>query len=71
MYALDNVDNSRRLFMALVPFRIFNTNNLWINMKAIERVVEECTLHMEVIINPKVRYIIGGIEASRIEIGLD
>ena len=36
--------------------RIFNTNNLWINLKAVQRVIEEETLHMEIIVNPKVKY---------------
>ncbi len=34
--------------------RIFNTNNLWIKLKAIEEAVENKTLHMEVIVNHKV-----------------
>ena len=34
-------------------FRIFNTNNLWVSLEAIKRVVEEKTLHMEIIVNPK------------------
>jgi len=36
--------------------RVFNTNNLWINLKAIERVVEDASLHMEIIVNHKVTY---------------
>jgi hypothetical protein len=35
--------------------RIFNTNNLWINLQAIKRVVEDKSLHMEIIVNNKVR----------------
>lgn len=38
----------------LFNFRIFNTNNLWISLEAIKRNVEERTLHMEIIVNPKV-----------------
>lgn len=34
--------------------RIFNTNNLWINLPAVKRVIEEKTLHMEIIVNNKV-----------------
>ena len=34
--------------------RIFNTNNLWINMKAMQHVLEERVLEMEIIVNPKV-----------------
>ena len=35
-------------------FRIFNTNNLWMKLAAIKRLVEEDKMHMEVIINNKV-----------------
>jgi UDP-N-acetylglucosamine pyrophosphorylase len=35
--------------------RIFNTNNLWINLPAIKRVVEDKTLNMEIIVNNKVK----------------
>ena len=34
--------------------RIFNTNNLWMNLKAVNRLVKESKLHMEVIVNNKV-----------------
>ena len=34
--------------------RIFNTNNLWTNLRAVERVMAAGTLTMEVIVNPKV-----------------
>lgn len=34
--------------------RIFNTNNLWINLSAIKRTIEDQTLHMEIIVNNKV-----------------
>ncbi|RNA31950.1 UTP--glucose-1-phosphate uridylyltransferase isoform X2 [Brachionus plicatilis] len=45
----ENVDE----FKSVSKFKIFNTNNLWINLKAIERVIEEETLHMEIIVNNK------------------
>lgn len=45
----DNVDE----FKSVSKFKIFNTNNLWINLEAIKRNVEERTLHMEIIVNPK------------------
>lgn len=35
--------------------RIFNTNNLWISLAAMKRVTLDGTLHMEIILNPKVR----------------
>ena len=34
--------------------RIFNTNNLWVNLKAIQRLLTKNQLHMEVIVNQKV-----------------
>merc|ERR1712223_1156504 len=40
-------------FKSVKKFPVFNTNNLWINLPAIKRIVEEGTLDMEVIVNPK------------------
>lgn len=40
-------------FKSVSKFKIFNTNNLWINLKAIKRVVEKKELQLEVIVNPK------------------
>ncbi|PVD26403.1 hypothetical protein C0Q70_14079 [Pomacea canaliculata] len=40
-------------FKSVSKFKIFNTNNLWVSLGAIKRVVEEATLHMEIIVNPK------------------
>lgn len=34
-------------------FKIFNTNNLWINLKALKRVMEVEGMELEIIINPK------------------
>jgi len=45
----DRVDE----FKSVNKFKIFNTNNLWIKLKAMKRVVEENTLNMEIIVNPK------------------
>ncbi|CAF0749041.1 unnamed protein product [Adineta ricciae] len=45
----ENVDE----FKSVSKFRIFNTNNLWINLPAIKRVVEDQSLHMEIIVNLK------------------
>ncbi|CAL1541637.1 unnamed protein product [Lymnaea stagnalis] len=45
----DHVDE----FKSVSKFKIFNTNNLWISLDAIKRNVEEATLHMEIIVNPK------------------
>lgn len=46
----DHVDE----FKSISKFKIFNTNNLWINLRAVERVVETECLHMEIIVNHKV-----------------
>jgi len=40
-------------FKSVNKFRIFNTNNLWVSLPAMKRVMEEKTLHMEIIVNPK------------------
>ena len=41
-------------FKSVKKFNVFNTNNLWINIQAIKRVIEQNTLDMEVIVNSKV-----------------
>ncbi|XP_050909949.1 UTP--glucose-1-phosphate uridylyltransferase-like [Lathyrus oleraceus] len=41
-------------FKSIEKFKIFNTNNLWVNLKAIKRLVEADALKMEIIPNPKV-----------------
>ncbi|KAJ3274426.1 UTP-glucose-1-phosphate uridylyltransferase [Terramyces sp. JEL0728] len=40
-------------FKSIKKFKIFNTNNLWVNLKAIKRVVENQELSMEIIVNHK------------------
>ncbi|KAJ3197196.1 UTP-glucose-1-phosphate uridylyltransferase [Irineochytrium annulatum] len=40
-------------FKSIKKFKIFNTNNLWVSIKAIKRVVEEKKLNMEIIVNLK------------------
>ncbi|KAL2252621.1 UNVERIFIED_CONTAM: UTP--glucose-1-phosphate uridylyltransferase [Sesamum indicum] len=40
-------------FKSIEKFKIFNTNNLWINLQAIKRLVEADALKMEIIPNPK------------------
>ena len=39
-------------FMSVKKFNVFNTNNLWISLPAIQRVVRENKLEMEIIVNP-------------------
>jgi len=41
-------------FKSIKKFKIFNTNNLWVNLKAVKRVMEEEELAMEIIVNNKV-----------------
>ncbi|KAK3580388.1 hypothetical protein CHS0354_001508 [Potamilus streckersoni] len=40
-------------FKSIRKFKIFNTNNLWASLDGIKRTIEEKTLHMEIIVNPK------------------
>ncbi|XP_010247457.1 PREDICTED: UTP--glucose-1-phosphate uridylyltransferase-like [Nelumbo nucifera] len=40
-------------FKSIEKFKIFNTNNLWLNLNAIKRLVEADALKMEIIPNPK------------------
>ncbi|KAL1953933.1 hypothetical protein VTO42DRAFT_2011 [Malbranchea cinnamomea] len=40
-------------FKSIKKFKYFNTNNIWMNLRAIKRVVEENTLEMEIIPNLK------------------
>jgi UTP--glucose-1-phosphate uridylyltransferase len=40
-------------FKSIEKFKIFNTNNLWVNLSAIKRLVEADALKMEIIPNPK------------------
>ena len=34
-------------------FKIFNTNNLWINLRALKRIMEQGEMELDIIINPK------------------
>jgi len=45
----DHVDD----FKSVSKFKIFNTNNLWINLKATKRLMQKESMEMEVIVNPK------------------
>ncbi|XP_026476874.1 UTP--glucose-1-phosphate uridylyltransferase-like [Ctenocephalides felis] len=40
-------------FKSVKTFKFFNTNNLWVKLDAIDRVLNEHTLNMEIIINTK------------------
>ena len=41
-------------FKSVKKFKIFNTNNIWINLKAIKRVIDNDELNLEIIVNNKV-----------------
>nr|UYF12295.1 UDP-glucose pyrophosphorylase [Pleurotus ostreatus] len=40
-------------FKSVRKFKIFNTNNLWVNLKALKRIMETEAMDLEIIINPK------------------
>lgn len=40
-------------FKSVKKFNVFNTNNLWVSLVAMQRIIEERTLDMEIIVNPK------------------
>jgi len=52
-------------FKSVKKFNVFNTNNLWISLPAIQRVLDENTLDMEIIVNPK--QLKGGINVYQLE----
>merc|ERR1719145_42723 len=52
-------------FKSVKKFNVFNTNNLWISLPAIRRVLEENTLDMEIIVNPK--QLEGGVNVIQLE----
>ncbi|XVE77471.1 hypothetical protein DITRI_Ditri13aG0065400 [Diplodiscus trichospermus] len=51
-------------FKSIEKFKIFNTNNLWVNLNAIKRLVEADALKMEIIPNPKE---VNGIKVLQLE----
>ncbi|KAL9266975.1 UTP--glucose-1-phosphate uridylyltransferase-like protein [Drosera capensis] len=58
-YCMEVPDEHVKEFKLIEKFKIFNTNNLWVNLKAIKRLVEADTLKMEIIPNPKVHILHG------------
>ncbi|KAL4253536.1 UDPGP type 1 family protein [Abortiporus biennis] len=40
-------------FKSVRKFKIFNTNNLWINLKALKRIMENGEMELDIIVNPK------------------
>ncbi|KAK8630500.1 hypothetical protein V6N13_079292 [Hibiscus sabdariffa] len=51
-------------FKSMDEFRAFNTNNLWVSLKAIKMLVEADALNMEIIPNPKE---VKGVEVIQLE----
>ncbi|KAA0722003.1 UTP--glucose-1-phosphate uridylyltransferase [Triplophysa tibetana] len=52
-------------FKSVSKFKIFNTNNLWINLPAIKRLHEQNAMDMEIIVNPKT--LDGGLNVIQLE----
>merc|ERR1719290_565817 len=52
-------------FKSVKKFNVFNTNNLWISMPAIQRIMVERTMDMEIIVNPKT--LDGGLNVYQLE----
>jgi len=52
-------------FKSVKKFNVFNTNNLWISLEATKRVIDERTLDMEIIVNPKT--LDGGLNVYQLE----
>ncbi|XP_043286380.1 UTP--glucose-1-phosphate uridylyltransferase isoform X2 [Venturia canescens] len=40
-------------FQSVKTFKFFNTNNLWVKLDAIQRLLQEKSLELEIIVNPK------------------
>ena len=57
--------NHEEDFKSVKKFNVFNTNNLWISMASIKRIIEENIFDMEVIVNPKV--LDGGLNVIQLE----
>nr|CAD1821197.1 unnamed protein product [Ananas comosus var. bracteatus] len=57
-------DENVNEFKSIERFKIFNTNNLWVNLKAIKRLVEADALKMEIIPNPKE---VDGVQVLQLE----
>merc|ERR1712200_17285 len=52
-------------FKSVKKFNVFNTNNLWVSLVAMQRIIEERTLDMEIIVNPKT--LDGGLNVYQLE----
>ncbi|KAJ8248068.1 hypothetical protein GJAV_G00237900 [Gymnothorax javanicus] len=54
-------------FKSVSKFKIFNTNNLWISLPAIKRLQVQTATDMEIIVNPKLQTIDGGLNIIQLE----
>uniref|UniRef100_A0A0N4Z9C4 UTP--glucose-1-phosphate uridylyltransferase n=1 Tax=Parastrongyloides trichosuri TaxID=131310 RepID=A0A0N4Z9C4_PARTI len=52
-------------FKSISKFRIFNTNNLWIQMNAIKKLIENDSLDMDIIVNHK--HLSNGLDVIQLE----
>ena len=52
-------------FKSIKKFKVFNTNNLWVSLRAIQKLLEEDSMRVEVIVNRKVRGDIRGDGGGR------
>lgn len=57
----DHVDE----FKSVKKFKIFNTNNLWIQLQSIEKLVEQDKLELDIIVNPK--HLETGVDVIQLE----
>lgn len=57
----DHVDD----FKSVKKFRIFNTNNLWMQLKSIESLVRAGKLELDIIVNPK--HLDSGVDVIQLE----
>lgn len=57
----DHVDE----FKSVKKFKIFNTNNLWMHMQSIEKLVESGSLELDIIVNPK--HLDSGVDVIQLE----
>ncbi|KAH9244202.1 UTP-glucose-1-phosphate uridylyltransferase [Batrachochytrium salamandrivorans] len=53
-------------FKSVKKFKIFNTNNLWVSLHAIKRVIENQELSMEIIVNNKLQTLVKKSFSSRL-----
>lgn len=54
-------------FKSVKKFKIFNTNNLWISLAEIKRLLEERRMDMEIIVNGKHLDVRGGLDIIQLE----